>query len=222
MIVQNRNFMTKCDVELWMADLNNKKCEGYDWITVWAVSDARDTLLEPMADFFLQRFISLSMCTEKLFDERWIWYLIWKFAQYAQKCTPKQIMYYQMALKVHKLLNDHDDVLSFEHLTVMDHIICTRWQINFQILRSFNSKIGMNTYANKLYLLKVYTLPAHEHERALVFIINVFWWSNLKNYSVILIRPNEQFNLKKAYNFYQEVIFNFGKIKFCRQWSNRG
>ena len=39
------------------------------------------------------------------------------------KCTPEQIMYYQMSLKLHKLLNEHDNNLSFEHVTLMDQIV---------------------------------------------------------------------------------------------------
>ena len=69
----------------------------------------------------------------------------------AMKCTPKQIMYYQIALKLHKLLNEHDNVLSFELVTVMDQIICTRRQLKFQIFKNCRSKIGMNTTANKLF-----------------------------------------------------------------------
>ena len=30
LLVQNRNFMTKNDVELYMADLNGKRSEGFD------------------------------------------------------------------------------------------------------------------------------------------------------------------------------------------------
>ena len=67
-----------------------------------------------------------------------------------KKCTPKQIMYYQIALKLHKLLNEHDNVLSFEHIILMDQIICTRRQLMFQIFKNNKSKIGMNTTANKL------------------------------------------------------------------------
>ena len=63
------------------------------------------------------------------------------------KCTPEQIMYYQMSLKLHKLLNEHDNNLSFEHVTLMDQIVCTSRQINFQILRNNKTKIGMNTAA---------------------------------------------------------------------------
>ena len=70
-----------------------------------------------------------------------------------KKCTPKQKMKYQIALKLNKLINEHDGVLSFEHVTVMDQIICTSRQINFQIYTNCNSKIGQNTSANKLYRL---------------------------------------------------------------------
>ena len=69
------------------------------------------------------------------------------------KCTPEQISHYQLSLKLHKLLNEHDNWLSFEHVTVMDQIVCTGRQTNFQIMRKFNTKIGLNTTANKLYPL---------------------------------------------------------------------
>ena len=59
-----------------------------------------------------------------------------------------------MSLKLHKLLNVHENHLSFEHVTVMDQIVCTGGQqVNFQILRKFSTKIGLNTTANKLYPL---------------------------------------------------------------------
>ena len=59
----------------------------------------------------------------------------------------------QIALKLHILINYHDNVISFFHVTLMDQIICTSRQINFKIKRKFNTKIGMNTTANKLYHL---------------------------------------------------------------------
>ena len=62
-------------------------------------------------------------------------------------------MFYQMSLKLHKLLNEHENELSFEHVMLMDQIVCTRRQINFQILQNSKSKIGLNTTANKLYPL---------------------------------------------------------------------
>ena len=51
------------------------------------------------------------------------------------------------------LTNEHENKLSFEHVTIMDQIVCSSRQINFQILRNFNTKIGLNTTANKLYPL---------------------------------------------------------------------
>ena len=62
-------------------------------------------------------------------------------------------MLYQMALNLHKIVNDHVNGLSFEQVTVMDQIICTRRQVFFQILRNCNTKIGLNTTANKPYHL---------------------------------------------------------------------
>ena len=52
LIVQNRNFMTRSDVEMCMSDLKNKKSEGYDRIPVCCILDAREPLLNPMADLF--------------------------------------------------------------------------------------------------------------------------------------------------------------------------
>ena len=70
-----------------------------------------------------------------------------------KKCTPTQIMYYQMALNLFKIVNNTDHELSFESLTILDQVICTRRQIKFQVQRNFTSKIGLNTTANKLYHL---------------------------------------------------------------------
>ena len=70
-----------------------------------------------------------------------------------KKCTPNQIMYYQMALNLFKIVNSSDHELSFESLTVLDQVIWTCRQIKFQVQRNFTSKIGLNTIANKLYHL---------------------------------------------------------------------
>ena len=62
-------------------------------------------------------------------------------------------MLYQIALNLHKLKNDHENAPSFEIVTVMDQIVCTCRQIDFKVFKNCNSKIGMNTTANKLYHL---------------------------------------------------------------------
>ena len=70
-----------------------------------------------------------------------------------KKYTPAQIMYYQMSLNLFKIINNNDNDLSFETITVLNQIVCSRRQLKFQILRNFNTKIGLNTTANKLYHL---------------------------------------------------------------------
>ena len=69
----------------------------------------------------------------------------------AVKCTPSQIMLYKSALKLHKTLNL--DELLLESVTVLNQITCATRQKNFEILRDNWSRIGMNTTANKLYVL---------------------------------------------------------------------
>ena len=70
-----------------------------------------------------------------------------------KKCTPTQIMYYQLALNLHKTLNFDECELSFEFITALDQLICTRRQVLFQIFRNSNCKIGLNFTANKLFYL---------------------------------------------------------------------
>ena len=41
----------------------------------------------------------------------------------------------------------------FETITVLDQLVCTRWQIKFQIFKNHSSKIGMKTTANKFFHL---------------------------------------------------------------------
>ena len=49
------------------------------------------------------------------------------------------------------LLNQ--DLISFEIVTVLNQMICTRGQTTFELIRDNNSKIGMNTTENKFYCL---------------------------------------------------------------------
>ena len=70
-----------------------------------------------------------------------------------KKSTPEQISLYQSALKLHKTVNENLEDFTFEQVTVLDQIICTSRQINFQIARNCIHKIGMNTTSNKLYAL---------------------------------------------------------------------
>ena len=67
------------------------------------------------------------------------------------KSTPKQIMLYQAALQLHKTLNSCHNVITTETIRVLEQIVCTRRQLTFEIHRANNTKIGMNTQANKFY-----------------------------------------------------------------------
>ena len=66
------------------------------------------------------------------------------------KCTPSQIMRYQNATNLHRVLN-FEKCPTFEQTTVLEQIVCGGRQINIEIVRDFNGKIGMNTTANKFY-----------------------------------------------------------------------
>ena len=70
-----------------------------------------------------------------------------------KKCTPSQIMLYQLSLSLFKVYNVDDDQLNFETVTFIDQLILTSRQINFQIMRVNQRKIGLNTTANKFYHL---------------------------------------------------------------------
>ena len=57
MLVQNRNFMSKNDVDECMDTLVNKKCEGFDRIPLCCLSDAKNILLAPFSILFNKIFI---------------------------------------------------------------------------------------------------------------------------------------------------------------------
>ena len=70
-----------------------------------------------------------------------------------KKCTPNQIMLYQLSMSLHKIYNIDSWDLNFETITLIDQMILSSRQLNFQILRNNRRKIGLNTTANKLYHL---------------------------------------------------------------------
>ena len=51
----------------------------------------------------------------------------------------------------HKILNE-DDCTS-EKIRILDRIVCTRRQLNFEIIKDNKGKIGMNSTVNKFYLI---------------------------------------------------------------------
>ena len=55
-----------------------------------------------------------------------------------KKCTPNQIMLYQLSLSLYKTFNVPETGLNFETITVIDQMILTSRQVNFQILKKKN------------------------------------------------------------------------------------
>ena len=74
-----------------------------------------------------------------------------KIHEICKKCTPAQIMSYQNSLFLHRFINEIFVHCTTEHVRVLNNVVCTSRQLNFEITRSNNVKIGMNTISNKLY-----------------------------------------------------------------------
>ena len=69
----------------------------------------------------------------------------------SNKCTPDQIMLYQISLLLFKTINENLHVPSHSFVKMASQIVCTRRQVMFEIHRANLSKIGMNSPENKLY-----------------------------------------------------------------------
>ena len=66
-------------------------------------------------------------------------------------CTTSQIMSYQSALLLHKIVNEIFESCTSEHSTLSSNIVCPWRQLKLEIIRSNLSKIGMNTISNRFY-----------------------------------------------------------------------
>ena len=56
-----------------------------------------------------------------------------------------------MSFNLYKTLNEIENAVNTGLVRTLDLIVATRRQVYFEILRSNNCKIGMNTNENKLY-----------------------------------------------------------------------
>ena len=68
-----------------------------------------------------------------------------------KKCTPSQLMSYHMSLHLHKTLAELNEYCTTEHAKLLDNIVCTRRQMTFTIIKTNQSKIGLNSLSNKFY-----------------------------------------------------------------------
>ena len=60
-------------------------------------------------------------------------------------------MLYQISLKLHQVINAHFLLPRTETIRVLEKMVCTSRQLNFEIIRNDKSKIGMIMQANKFY-----------------------------------------------------------------------
>ena len=68
------------------------------------------------------------------------------------RAMPESLMTYKMALQLHKLYNTNDQSLDWISLN-FDQILTSR-QTTFMISKTNKTKIGLNTMANRLSILK--------------------------------------------------------------------
>ena len=67
------------------------------------------------------------------------------------KCTPNQIMLYQISLLLFKTVNENSSTPSRSFVRLMDQAVCSGRQVMFELHRANRTKIGMNSIENKLY-----------------------------------------------------------------------
>ena len=60
-------------------------------------------------------------------------------------------MLYQQAILLHKTINHENFPSCFEHITVIEQVVCTCRQLIFKFFKNNKLKIGMNMTANKFF-----------------------------------------------------------------------
>ena len=69
----------------------------------------------------------------------------------SKKCTPDQIMMYQLSLNAYNTINENLESPSTELVRLLDQVICSRRQTLFEVFRNNRFKIGMSSNVNKFY-----------------------------------------------------------------------
>ena len=110
------------------------------WLTPQLCSTMKQALLSISANAL--RSCMMSNSTELSFV---------KIHSMCYKCTPMQIMSYQAAIHLHKVLTEIPERCSTEHALLVNNVICPRRQLKFEMFRSNPSKIGINTLSNKFH-----------------------------------------------------------------------
>ena len=110
------------------------------WLTPYLCSTMRQALLSISANAL--RSCMLFDCPDMFFV---------RIHSICQKCTPAQIMSYQAAIHLFKVINKNFEYCTTEHALLLNNIICPPRQLKFEIFRSNHTKIGMNALSNKFH-----------------------------------------------------------------------
>ena len=110
------------------------------WLTPELSSSIKQALLSISANAL--RSCMMSYCSEVSFL---------RIHLLCKKCTPTQIASYQLSLLLHKSISELNETCTTEHALLLNNIVCTGRQINFEIIRNNKCKIGMNKLSNKFY-----------------------------------------------------------------------
>ena len=127
------------------ANVNKYFCEKWKSLNVWLTPDLKSSLKHDLLSISANALRVCMHNTSEISFER--------LHVLNKKCTPDQIMFYQLALNLYKHYNVNELGLDFETITLIDQMIFTSRQVNFQILRNNKRMIGRNTTSNKLYHL---------------------------------------------------------------------
>ena len=112
------------------------------WLTPYLSSPMKQSLLSISANAL--RSCLLFNCPDMSFI---------RIHSICQKCTPEQIMSYQAAIHLYKVINDSFEECTTEHAHLLNNIICPRRQLKFEIFRSNRTKIGINSLSNRFHHL---------------------------------------------------------------------
>ena len=140
------------------------------------------------------------------------------------KCTPMQITLNQISLKLHKLINEmeHGLKFEFEHVTIINEIVCTRRQTTFEIFKNNRSKIGMNTTINVTDWLD-------RTNACLKSVLRLMWLRirsgilRSKDWTLpilVLLQRNWTWELKEFINVHSKNLwkFNFWRMAKHKHW----
>ena len=110
------------------------------WLTPSLCSNMRQALLSLSANAL--RSCMLFNCPDMSFL---------RIHSICKKCTPSQIMSYQAAIHLYKVINEVYEFCTTKHALLLNSIVCPGRQLKFEVFRNICTKIGLNSLSNKFH-----------------------------------------------------------------------